>query len=493
MSSTGTATTTTTGSRACPIRRARRPLFSASYGLNADEQVGSDSSAASPDGPTYGYTPLNQVCYAGPATATPCPSPGAGSTTYQYDSAQNIVVDGSNVQAYDAGDELCFTAPAPATGTCAAPPAGATAYTYDANGNRASVVPPSGPSQTLTYDQADRLGSFAEGSSTANYVYNADGLRMSKTVGATTTKYLWDLTSSPSQLLQDGTTAYVDGPGGSPLEQVSGSSVLWLHHDQLGSTRLVTSSAGAVLATYDYSAYGELTASTGSVDVPLKYAGQYLDAESGLYYFHARYYDPSTGQFLSLDPQVEQTRSPYAYGSGNPLNAPDVTGLGSCPNGVAIPFTDLCLDNPLDFQQDAQNFDQNSQAIHGTPIGDLVEADPFYDDFRDSIYADQGLPVPPGQILDDILGTGASFLPGAGKVMEWLGFKGGESVLAGNAARIFGYGPAAIIQNNIALIENFAGGFFGAQFGHLFLEGDDSSGCGGRRGRRRRLAPQRAM
>lgn len=47
-----------------------------------------------------------------------------------------------------------------------------------------------------------------------------------------------------------------------------------------------------------------------------------------LYYLRARYYDPSTAQFLTLDPAIAATRSPYAYVAGNPLNATDPTGKG---------------------------------------------------------------------------------------------------------------------------------------------------------------------
>lgn len=52
-----------------------------------------------------------------------------------------------------------------------------------------------------------------------------------------------------------------------------------------------------------------------------------LDSESGVYYLRARYYDPTTGQFMSVDPAVAKTRSPYAYVAGNPLNGGDPTGL----------------------------------------------------------------------------------------------------------------------------------------------------------------------
>ena len=68
---------------------------------------------------------------------------------------------------------------------------------------------------------------------------------MSKTVSGTTSQFLWDVASAIPLLLKDGSTAYVYGPGGLPLEQINGSTVLWLHHDQLGSTRLVTDTTGA--------------------------------------------------------------------------------------------------------------------------------------------------------------------------------------------------------------------------------------------------------
>src|SRR5439155_652759 len=75
------------------------------------------------------------------------------------------------------------------------------------------------------------------------------------------------------------------------------------HTDQLGSVRALTNSAGQVVATYDYDAYGKPT-STGSPYNPFDYTGQYTDNESGLVYLRARYYDPSTQQFISVDPMA---------------------------------------------------------------------------------------------------------------------------------------------------------------------------------------------
>src|SRR5207248_10873080 len=106
-----------------------------------------------------------------------------------------------------------------------------------------------------------------------------------------------------------------------------------LHHDQLGSTRLLTTSAGTPAATYTYDPYGNIVASTGNAATPFQFADQYTDTESGLVYLRARYYAPSTGQFISRDPAVAETRKPYAYTNDNPLNNVDPSGLitkGAC-------------------------------------------------------------------------------------------------------------------------------------------------------------------
>ena len=56
---------------------------------------------------------------------------------------------------------------------------------------------------------------------------------------------------------------------------------------------------------------------------------QYMDPETGNIYLQARYYDPSTAQFLSRDPAVAMTRSAYGYVDDNPLNGADPLGLAA--------------------------------------------------------------------------------------------------------------------------------------------------------------------
>ena len=76
---------------------------------------------------------------------------------------------------------------------------------------------------------------------------------------------------------------FVYGPGGIPIEQIDASgNPTYLSEDQLGSTRLLTNSSGAVTATYSYDPYGNVTSRTGTGNTPIGYASNYTDAESGL-------------------------------------------------------------------------------------------------------------------------------------------------------------------------------------------------------------------
>jgi RHS repeat-associated protein len=168
-----------------------------------------------------------------------------------------------------------------------------------------------------------------------NGIYNGDGLRLKKVAGSTTTLYAWDVASGLPLVLLDGPSgsqaSYIYGPGGLPIELItSGGTAYWVHHDQLGSTRALTDNTGTVQATWTYDAYGAVTSSSGSVTMPLQYAGQYTDSESGLQYLRARYYDPTTGQFLTQDPMAAATRSPYGYASYDPVDGTDPSGLDDC-------------------------------------------------------------------------------------------------------------------------------------------------------------------
>jgi RHS repeat-associated protein len=197
-------------------------------------------------------------------------------------------------------------------------------YSYDLLGNRVAATPAGGATTALKYDQANRLVAFGNG---ATYAYDGGGLRTKKSVSGATTSFTWNQMSADPLMLQAAGTSYVYGPGSEPIEQVSGTTVTYLHQDQQGSTRLLTDGSGSVVGTYSYGPYGNVLAHSGTASTDLGYDGQYADSESGLYYLRARYYDPTTAQFLTVDPMVAKTMSPYGYTAGNPLNSSDPSGM----------------------------------------------------------------------------------------------------------------------------------------------------------------------
>jgi RHS repeat-associated protein len=112
-----------------------------------------------------------------------------------------------------------------------------------------------------------------------------------------------------------------------PFEQINpDGTIYFLHHALNNNIELVTDTNGTVIAWYTYDPYGKRTSSTTYQD-PFGYTGQYTDNETGLQYLRNRYYDPTTGQFLTRDPIAPLTRDPYGYAERSPLNVADPSGL----------------------------------------------------------------------------------------------------------------------------------------------------------------------
>ncbi len=159
--------------------------------------------------------------------------------------------------------------------------------------------------------------------------YDGTGTRATATTSAGTQQFVWNTVPSVPQLIMDSSSAYIYAGGATPAEQVSLSAgtINYLVADSLGSVRGTVSSAGALTGTTGYDAWGNPQTTGGlTATTPFGFSGGYTDSD-GLVYLLNRYYEPATGQFLSVDPQLSQTLQAYAYADDNPVSLSDPTGL----------------------------------------------------------------------------------------------------------------------------------------------------------------------
>ncbi len=136
------------------------------------------------------------------------------------------------------------------------------------------------------------------------------------------------------------------GPGGQIIAQAtrddqSSEAVRYPLADHLGSTRVALDADGNVVARFEYGPHGETAAASGvaAPELRYRYTGHPWDAAQGVYETPARTYDPTTGRFLSVDPQ-RQDASPYVYAGNNPVGFLDPTGGGGVPYIMRSGFWD---------------------------------------------------------------------------------------------------------------------------------------------------------
>ncbi len=102
------------------------------------------------------------------------------------------------------------------------------------------------------------------------------------------------------------------------------------HSDHLGSTSYITDSKGNITQYDAYLPYGELLVDehSSSEDMPYKFNGKEMDAETGLYYYGARYLNPVTCLWYGVDPLAEKYKEigSYVYCADNPINLFDPDG-----------------------------------------------------------------------------------------------------------------------------------------------------------------------
>jgi RHS repeat-associated protein len=224
---------------------------------------------------------------------------------------------------------------------------GLTTYTYDHAGRMATKTDVSG---TVSYSwiDNDRMASVSGPDVLATYDYDAAGQRVSETTASGTKKYLIDYQLPYGQVL-----AEMDGSGNLVVDYVygldrismtRGASTHTYSTDGQGSIRQLTNAAGMVLNEYFYTGFGEELAKTETTFNDFRYVGEQWDANVGWYYNRARWMDPSTGRFTSVDPYDGYAEAPvslrkYLYANVNPISLRDPSGtisIDECLTAIAI-------------------------------------------------------------------------------------------------------------------------------------------------------------
>jgi len=148
-------------------------------------------------------------------------------------------------------------------------------------------------------------------------------------------------------------------------------TLYFIHQDHLGSTALVTSNTGEVVSKQVYYPYGTTRAEAGNQPTERTYTSQVSDVnETGLYYYNARYYNPTIAKFTQADAAIDGTNK-YAYVANNPIKYIDPTG-----NSIDLPpFFQPPLDDYPDVAKTPYGFIEGFQA----GVADILNTAGFLD------------------------------------------------------------------------------------------------------------------
>ncbi len=232
-----------------------------------------------------------------------------------------------------------------------------TVYKYDDAGNLISTTS-SGKSAAYTYNAENKLirATVQEGNnvSVEEYEYDYVGNRTVKKSENDYTYYLNDISGSLTQVLAEldsnGNEKCYYTRGIEIISQERSSNISYYLTDGHGSVRQLTGSNGAVTDTYVYDAWGNLISSTGTTENSYLYCGEQLDSTTGLYYLRARYMNPTTGTFISMDTYQGSIFEPvtlhkYLYANANPVMNTDPSGYFSLGDFNAASSINSILDN----------------------------------------------------------------------------------------------------------------------------------------------------
>ncbi|SJN58281.1 Putative deoxyribonuclease RhsC [Vibrio ruber DSM 16370] len=199
-------------------------------------------------------------------------------------------------------------------------------------------------------------------------------------------------------------------------EGADNATPYFYHLDQIGTPLEITDATGAVAWSVDYHSYGNVAYQRKAEIVsPLRFQGQYYDAETGLHYNRHRYYSPSTGRFITPDPiGLAGGLNNYQYVK-NPTGWIDPLGLsqcvGDCPgandpngtNGGNAP--NVVAGHGVTVQMDGRKiYDPNFPALSTNPTAKYRFSDPAYRNTGGDVYLGENVATSYNEVRKNITG-----------------------------------------------------------------------------------------
>ncbi|MFC2143604.1 RHS repeat-associated core domain-containing protein [Candidatus Aenigmatarchaeota archaeon] len=130
-------------------------------------------------------------------------------------------------------------------------------------------------------------------------------------------------------LIEDDEVIYAYGAG--LIAKVDDNEVQFYHQDYLSSNRFSSGPDGQLTSKNVQYPYGSDLSDRGTKEAQTSYKFTGQEKDASLYYYSARYYDPGTARFISVDPLASVSSSPYSYAANNPIRYIDPTGMKEKP------------------------------------------------------------------------------------------------------------------------------------------------------------------